>query len=67
MMTTDLPDISELNTEELLALRETIDGRLEEMKGELIAQAERLGLAVTNGAEKKRRGRKPKAEEEMTE
>jgi hypothetical protein len=61
-MTPDLPDIQDLNSEQLLALRTSIDARLNEIKGELIAQAERLGLAVTNGTEKKRRGRKPKAE-----
>ena len=57
-----LPDISDLNSEQLLALRASIDARLDEMKRELTAQAERLGLAVTNGKEKKRRGRKPKDE-----
>jgi hypothetical protein len=59
-MTPDLPDIADLSSEQLLALRASIDARLQEIKSELIAQAERLGLAVTNGAEKKRRGRKPK-------
>jgi hypothetical protein len=59
-MTPDLPDISKLTSEQLLALRAAIDVRVDTMKGELIAQAERLGLAVTNGKEKKRRGRKPK-------
>jgi hypothetical protein len=61
-MTPDLPDIAELDSERLLALRASIDARLDEMKGELIAQAERLGLAVTNSKQKKRRGRKPKDE-----
>jgi hypothetical protein len=56
----DLPDISELDSEQLLTLRASVDARLSEMKTELIAQAERLGLAVTNGKEKKRSGRKPK-------
>jgi hypothetical protein len=57
-MTPDLPDISELDSEQLLALRGAIDARLAEIRAELVAEAERLGLAVTNG--KKRRGRKPK-------
>jgi hypothetical protein len=61
-MTPDLPNISELDSEQLLALRTAIDARLEEIRGELIAQAQRLGLAVSDGKEKKRRGRKPKAE-----
>lgn len=58
----DLPDISRLDSEQLLSLRGEIDGRLEAIRAELIAQAQRLGLAVTNGKEKKRRGRKPKDE-----
>jgi hypothetical protein len=64
-MTPDLPNLSELDSEQLLALRSAVDARLQEIRAELIAQAERLGLAVTNG--KKRRGRKPKREEEPSD
>jgi hypothetical protein len=62
MTTNDLlPDISKLGTEELLALREAIDARLEDVRSAFIDQAQRLGLVVSNG-KKKRRGRAPKVE-----
>ena len=67
MTTPDLPNISELDSEQLLALRSAIDGRLGEIRGQLIAQAQRLGLAVSDGKEKKRRGRKPKVQETVSE
>jgi hypothetical protein len=66
-MTPDLPNIDELDSERLLALRSAIDARLEAIRAELIAQAERLGLAVSDGKEKKRRGRKPKRLDNATE
>lgn len=61
MTTPDMPNLSELDSEQLLALRQAVDARLEEVRAELVAQAERLGLAV-NGGKAKRRGRKPKDE-----
>ena len=63
MTTPELPNISEMDSEQLLALHQSVDARLEEIRSELMAQAERLGLAV-NGAKTKRRGRKPKREQE---
>jgi len=60
MTTSQLPNISGLDSEQLLALRAAIDARIEEMRGALIEQAQRLGLAVSDGKEKKRRGRRPK-------
>ena len=54
-----LPDISNLNLDELLALRAAIDGRLEEKRNALLEQAQRVD-GVINNATKKRRGRKPK-------
>lgn len=64
MTTPSLPNLSELDSEQLLALRAAVDTRLQEIRVELVAQAERLGLAVSDGKEKKRRGRKPKREQE---
>jgi len=61
MTTPDLPNISDLDSKQLLALREVVNVRLEEMRSTLVEQAQRLGLTVTNG-EKKRRGRRPKDE-----
>jgi hypothetical protein len=55
------PDISNLNLDELLALRAAIDGRLEEKRTALLEQAERVEGVIANGA-KKRRTRKPKDE-----
>ena len=54
-----LPDISNLNLDELLELRAAIDGRLEEQRNALLEQAQRVD-GVINNATKKRRGRKPK-------
>jgi hypothetical protein len=65
-MASDRPDISELDSEQLLVLRSEIDARLEAIRTELIAQAQRLGLAVSNGNEKKRRGR-PKKQDAIKE
>ena len=56
-MEPDLPNITELDTEQLLSLRGAIDARLAEIRSELIAEAERLGAAMGNGAEKRRRKR----------
>lgn len=56
-----LPSISNLSAEELVVLRAAIDARIEEMRGALIEQAQRLGLAVSDAQPKKRRGRRPKA------
>jgi hypothetical protein len=56
-----LPDISEYDLDELLALRAAIDARLEEKRNALLAEAERVEGVIANGA-KKRRGRKPKDE-----
>jgi hypothetical protein len=61
-MTSDWPNISALDSEQLLALREAIDARLEELRSDLVEQARRLGLSVSDRKEKKRRGRKPKDE-----
>ena len=61
MTTPDMPNLSKMDPEQLLTLRGAVDARLEEIRAELVAQAERLGLAV-NGAKAKRRGRKPKDE-----
>lgn len=61
MTTPELPNVSKFNAEQLLTLRDAVTARLEEIRAEVVAQAERLGLAV-NGAKTKRRGRKPKDE-----
>jgi hypothetical protein len=58
-MTPDLPDISQLGLDELLALRAAIDARLEEKRNALLAEAQRVDGVIANGA-KKRRGRRPK-------
>lgn len=63
MSTPDIANYSNLNLDELLAHRAAIDARIEEMRGSLIEQAQRLGLAVSDGKEKKRRGRRPKTQE----
>jgi len=60
MTPSQLPSIADLNSEQLIELRAAIDARIEEMRGALIEQAQRLGLAVSDGKEKKRRGRRPK-------
>lgn len=56
-----LPDISQLGLDELLALRASIDTRLEEKCNALLEQAERVDGVIRNGT-KKRRARKPKDE-----
>jgi len=58
----DVPNYSDLNLDQLLAHRAAIDARIEEMKGTVVAQAQRLGLAVSDGQPKKGRGRRPKNE-----
>jgi hypothetical protein len=63
----DLPTIGNLNSEQLLALRAAIDARLEAIRLDLVQQAERLGMVVTNGQPKKRRGRKPKDQDAVRE
>ncbi len=55
-----LPDTSKLSLDELLALRATIDTRLEEKRNALLEEAERVDGVIRNGT-KKRRGRRPKA------
>jgi hypothetical protein len=62
MSTSNLPDISHLNADELLEHQAAVNARVDDMKREAQVRAERFGLTVTNGTEKKRRGRKPKAE-----
>lgn len=51
-----LPDISHLELDELLALRATVNMRLEEKRDALLQQAERVDGLIGNG--KKRRNRK---------
>lgn len=63
MTTPNMPNLSEFDAEQLLALQDAVNARLEEIRTDVVAQAERLGLAV-NGAKTKRRGRKPKREQE---
>jgi hypothetical protein len=67
MTTPDLPTIDNLDSEQLLELRAAIDARLEAIRGELIKHAERLGMVVSNGQPKKRRGRKPKDQDAVRE
>jgi hypothetical protein len=67
MASTELPNIADLDSEQLLELRAIIDARLEEIRGTLIQQAERLGLVVSNGQPKKRRGRRPKDQQAVQE
>lgn len=59
MTAPDPPTIDNLDSEQLLELRAAIDARLQTIRSDLIQQAERLGLAVTDG-QPKRRGRKPR-------
>jgi len=62
----DLPTIDNLDSEQLLKLRAAIDARLQEIRADLIEQAQRLGLAVSDGAPNKRRGR-PRKEDVVSE
>ena len=52
-------DLDSMSFEELMARRQEIDDRLEAMKAEVAAKAEKFGLTVTNG--KKKRGRRARA------
>ena len=62
MPKSDLPNICDLDSEQLLSLRNAVDVRLEEIRTTFIEQAQRLGLVVTNGDSKRKR--KPRAQRE---
>jgi hypothetical protein len=51
-------DLQNLSFEELIAMRQAIDARLESMKAELAEKAERLGLKIMPA--KKKSGRRLK-------
>lgn len=55
MSPSDVPNISDLDSEQLLALRAAIDVRLDEVRNTLTEQAQCLGLVVTNGKAKRKR------------
>jgi hypothetical protein len=57
MTTPDLPDVTQLSSEQLLALRATIDTRLNEMRADFMEKAATLGLAVVESSSKKRKRR----------
>lgn len=65
MSTPDLPDISHLDGQQLLALRGAVDTKLEEIRMTFIEDAQRLGLVVANG--KSKRPRKPRGQREEDE
>lgn len=63
-MTATAPDVSQLDAEQLLALRTAVDARLAEVRADFMQKAEALGLAIVESESKKTRKRRSTARKE---
>jgi hypothetical protein len=57
MTTASIPEIADLNDEQLLTLRTAIDLKLDEIRADYIQRCAALGLTCSNGEGKKRKPR----------